>query len=153
MTGWENCFLNKCFLWSLLHQDLSFRRTFTSFLNEHVFRNRKPEEIKLVKVCSPCGFYNFLPIEKLEKLRRDGAWDKVLVISCYLLKPPWEIPALLDEAPGLVGPWSQHSDWSLVETLVFFAALSTVFSKMLSKVPKNLQSGSMSALRVSKLYF
>lgn len=64
--------------------DAAFRKSFISFLSEHVFRSRKPEEIKLVEISSPCQFTNFPPTGKPVELSRHGAWGETSTVHDYV---------------------------------------------------------------------
>lgn len=133
--------------------NLPFRRSFISFLGEHVSRNRRPEEIKLVEISSPCCFTNFLPIKKPVKLWYDGAWGEVSGSSDYLLRTGVRCSRPSAEAPQP----DPSSEVELCLQLPFSSpgcsitcALENVNHR---KVAKNLQNGSKSALGARRSYF
>lgn len=110
---------------------LPFRSSFISFLSECISRNRRPEEIRLVEISSPCCFTNFLHIKKPVKLSYDGDWGEVTEISDYLLKTCLRCSCPLR---GGCPAWSQLGGRSLFATsFLLCAALSSLLSKMLTK--------------------
>lgn len=64
VTGQRNCFLNKCFLLRSCATAASvFRKGFISFLGEHGFRGRRPEEMKLVEISVTSPISHLLEIQ------------------------------------------------------------------------------------------
>lgn len=64
VTGQRNCFLNKCFLLRSCATAASvFRKGFISFLGEHGFRSRRPEEMKLVEISVTSPISHLLEIQ------------------------------------------------------------------------------------------